>query len=132
MTGTGYAPSGEFRRGRPRRSPAATTHLALALRIGALCSDATLDRVDGRVAVLGRPDGGGPARRRRQGRDGARPTLKRDHPRIGEVPFSSEAKRMATVHRTPEGKTVAYVKGARRVVPGGESAPFHRSRASDR
>jgi Ca2+-transporting ATPase len=38
--------------------------------------------------------------------------LHRDYPRTGEVPFSSETKRMVTVHRTPQGTAVAYVKGA--------------------
>ncbi|SDJ90796.1 cation-translocating P-type ATPase [Natronorubrum texcoconense] len=34
------------------------------------------------------------------------------HPRIGEVDFTSARKRMTTVHRTPDGDTVAYMKGA--------------------
>ena len=34
------------------------------------------------------------------------------YPRVHEVPFTSERKRMTTAHKTPEGKLVAYVKGA--------------------
>jgi len=34
------------------------------------------------------------------------------YPRVHEVPFTSERKRMTTVHKTPDGKLVAYVKGA--------------------
>ncbi len=34
------------------------------------------------------------------------------YPRLGEVDFTSARKRMTTVHRTPEGDTVAYMKGA--------------------
>jgi len=33
-------------------------------------------------------------------------------PRIAEVPFSSERKRMTTVHKDPSGKIIAYCKGA--------------------
>ena len=43
-----------------------------------------------------------------------RTALERDYPRTGEVPFSSETKRMAAVHGTPEGRSVAYVKGSPR------------------
>jgi Ca2+-transporting ATPase len=39
--------------------------------------------------------------------------LERDYPRrLRRFPFNSETKRMATTHRTPEGKTMAYVKGS--------------------
>jgi len=38
--------------------------------------------------------------------------LEPDYPRIGEVPFDSNSKRMVTVHRTPQGRTVAFVKGS--------------------
>ena len=38
-------------------------------------------------------------------------------PRIGEIPFSSETKRMTTVHKTPQGK-LAYAKGAPEVIVG--------------
>ena len=41
-----------------------------------------------------------------------RATLEREYPRIAEIPFTSESNRMATVHRTAQGKTVAYVKGS--------------------
>ena len=42
--------------------------------------------------------------------------LRRAYPRVGEVPFTSERKRMTTVHRTPEGRLHAYMKGAPEVV----------------
>jgi Ca2+-transporting ATPase len=38
--------------------------------------------------------------------------LDHDYPRTREVPFSSETKRMVTVHTTLDGRTVAYVKGS--------------------
>lgn len=36
-------------------------------------------------------------------------------PRVGEIPFTSESKRMATLHETPEGIT-AFAKGAPEVI----------------
>jgi Ca2+-transporting ATPase len=42
--------------------------------------------------------------------------LESAYPRIHEVPFTSERKRMTTVHKTPEGKLVAYVKGAPEII----------------
>src|SRR5262249_50931694 len=102
---------GDFRVQGQRIEPHGDDHLALALRIGALCSDAKIDRADGRAAVLGDPTEG--ALIVAAEKAGLAPAaLNRDYPRTGEVPFSSETKRMVTVHRTPEGKTVAYVEGA--------------------
>ncbi|MGH7267090.1 MAG: cation-translocating P-type ATPase [Candidatus Rokuibacteriota bacterium] len=111
VTGSGYAPGGEFRVQGHRIEPHGDDHLALALRIGALSSDARIDRAGGRAAVLGDPtEGALIVAAEKAGLVQA--ALNRDYPRTGEVPFSSETKRMVTVHRTPEGKTVAYVKGA--------------------
>jgi Ca2+-transporting ATPase len=111
VTGSGYATHGEFRVEDRRVEPRRDDHLALALRIGALCNDARIDRADGRTAVLGDPTEAAlivAAEKAGLGRAG----LDRDYPRIGEVPFGSDTKRMVTVHRAPDGKTVAYVKGA--------------------
>jgi Ca2+-transporting ATPase len=115
VTGAGYAATGEFRVGGHRVDPGRDDHLALALRIGALCSDARIDRVGGRAAVLGDPTEA--ALIVAAAKAGLEQTvLDRAQPRIAEIPFSSEAQRMVTIHRTVEGTTVAYVKGAPRVV----------------
>jgi Ca2+-transporting ATPase len=87
----------------------------LALLGGLLCSDATLAEGAGRRFVKGDPTEGAlvvlaekaafdPA----ETRAGA--------PRIAEFPFSSERKRMTTVHRMPDGRRVAFVKGAPEVL----------------
>jgi Ca2+-transporting ATPase len=44
-----------------------------------------------------------------------RPDLLAEFPRVDEIPFTSEAKRMTTVYETPNG-SVAYAKGAPEVV----------------
>ncbi|MFN7919987.1 MAG: cation-translocating P-type ATPase [Bryobacteraceae bacterium] len=41
-----------------------------------------------------------------------KPDLERLQPRIAELPFTSERKRMTTVHREPGGGVVAFTKGA--------------------
>ena len=109
VTGAGYVATGEFKlAGQP---VAITPALALALRVAALCNDAKLDRSAAATTVLGDPtEAALLVAAEKAGLD--RAALERDFPRIAEIPFSSESKRMVTVHRTPDGKTVAYVKGS--------------------
>jgi len=115
VTGTGYGKDGGFEVDAQTFTPATDvkTHrpLELALRIGALCNDAKVDRSGADVSVLGDPTeaalivaaekGGLPLE-----------ALMQAYPRIAELPFRSEVKRMVTVHDTPEGRHVAYVKGS--------------------
>ena len=111
VTGSGYAPAGEFRAGGRPVAAGADPHLALALRVGALCNDAHIEHAPGRDAVLGDPTEA--ALLVAAEKAGLMPAaLERDYPRLAEVPFSSETKRMVTVHRAPEGKAVAFVKGS--------------------
>lgn len=42
--------------------------------------------------------------------------VKMQYPRIGELPFSSERKRMTTVHLIPNGDNIVYMKGAPEVI----------------
>ncbi len=42
--------------------------------------------------------------------------IDREYVRLSEIPFSSERKRMTTIHKEPEGRIVAYMKGAPEVV----------------
>ncbi len=114
VSGTGYAPQGEFTCEGHEAKSAATdkeSPLGLALRIGALCNDAKLDRSRGGAVVLGDPtEAALIVAAEKAGLQ--RTDLDRDYPRAKELPFSSETQRMVTVHTTPQGKTVAYVKGA--------------------
>jgi Ca2+-transporting ATPase len=111
VTGTGYAPVGTFQDNGQPVDPRSDDHLALALRIGALCNDAKVEHTDGRDAVLGDPTEAAlivAAEKAGMGHAALDP----DFPRVGEVPFDSTSKRMVTVHRTPQGRTVAFVKGS--------------------
>jgi len=115
VTGTGYAAEGEFRVDTQKIEPTtdadAERPLHLALRIGALCNDAKLEHSGDNTTVLGDPtEAALIVAAEKAGLD--RAVMERDYPRTGEIPFSSDTKRMATVHSTPDGHSVAYVKGS--------------------
>ncbi len=111
LTGSGYDAEGEFQRNGKPFAPLNDERLMLALRIGLLCNDAKVDRDDGAPVVLGDPTEAAlvvAAEKAGLHAD----ELQQQFPRVSEVPFDSDAKRMVTVHRTAEGKTVAFVKGS--------------------
>jgi Ca2+-transporting ATPase len=90
----------------------ADDHLCELLRAGALCNDALLEQdEDGRWRIVGDPTEG--ALIVAAAKAGFRPAeLATDYPRTAEIPFTSERKRMTTLHHSPEGQIVAYSKGA--------------------
>ena len=111
VSGTGYMPIGEFSVQGQRVDPGTDDPLRLALQIGMLCNDAKVDRNDRGATVLGDPtEGALIVAALKGGLD--RDALERDYPRIAEIPFNSETKRMVTLHRTSAGKIIAYVKGS--------------------
>jgi Ca2+-transporting ATPase len=114
VTGVGYEPEGEFYlNGTPfahEQDPA----LQILLRIGALCNDTSLTSVDGVWGIKGDPTEG--ALVVAAAKAGLwQKELNSQFPRLGEIPFSSETKRMTIVHQTPQGK-IAYSKGAPEVI----------------
>ncbi len=111
VTGTGYAAEGTFQDGDKPVDPRSDEHLGLALRIGALCNDAKVERADGQETVLGDPtEAALIVAAEKAGM--THTVLAPNFPRISEVPFDSTSKRMVTVHRTPQGQTIAFVKGS--------------------
>jgi Ca2+-transporting ATPase len=111
VTGAGYAPAGEFQDEGRRIDPAKDKPLRLALRIGALCNDARIDRADHQEHVLGDPtEAALLVAAQKAGLE--QTALEREYPRLAEVPFESRTKRMVTVHHTPDGNCVALVKGS--------------------
>ena len=81
------------------------------LMSGMLCNDANLVQTDGAWRIKGDPTEGAfvvaAAKAKLDIGD-----LRKCWPRIGEIPFESERKRMSTVHQPPEGEPFACVKGA--------------------
>ena len=109
--GAGYAPEGTLELP-PGAVPGSLSQLLAA---GVLCNDALLEREDGRWRVRGDPTEGALVVLAAKG--GVAPEDARlASPREAELPFSSERKRMATVHRMADGSRRVFVKGAPEVV----------------
>ncbi len=119
VSGVGFRPEGEFQIGGQRIDAASDPDLSAFLRIAALCNDSVLKASEDGDSVgwkiLGDPtEGALIVASAKAGLD--RDRLAEDHPRIDEIPFDSSKKYMATVHRTPEGGAVAFLKGAPEVI----------------
>lgn len=118
VTGTGYARVGSLMEGGAPLRPEvihADHALELALRIGALCNDAVVNRTGANAVALGDPTDAALTVLAEKG-DLPRAPLDAEYPRIREIPFDSESKRMITVHRGPTGALVLYAKGAPAVI----------------
>lgn len=111
VTGSGYSIEGEFQEGGKPLEIQADVHLQLALRIGMLCNDAKVERNDGNETVLGDPTEAALIVVAEKGKISLS-ELATQYPRLSELPFDSVRKSMVTVHTTPDGKKLAYVKGS--------------------
>lgn len=111
VTGTGYGVEGEFQQDGKTIDARSDPRLELALRIGALCNDAKVERSGEEESILGDPtEAALVVLAEKAGMNPA--DLSGRYPRLAEVPFDSTTKRMVTAHRTPEGRSVAFLKGA--------------------
>lgn len=116
VSGSGYIPEGEFfSDGKPYSH--VDPHLQILLRIGALCNDAELifKEKEGIWDIKGDPTEGALIVVAEKA-DLKQFELINYHKRIDEVPFTSERKRMTTVHSAPNGERLAYSKGAPEVI----------------
>ncbi len=111
VTGVGYAPKGEFRYDDAVFKPGPDNELLL--RVGALCNNAQLRKKENADTweILGDPTEAALIVTAEKG-GLVKEELDEIYPRIREIPFTSERKRMTTLHRTPQNELVAYVKGA--------------------
>jgi Ca2+-transporting ATPase len=108
VTGTGYERRGAFLAGGEPVEPSDGVRVLLAA--ATLSSDARLIETEGRPGIEGDPTEGAlvvAAVKAGLGAD----DLNRREPRVNEIPFTSERRRMTTLHETPRG-VVAYSKGA--------------------
>jgi Ca2+-transporting ATPase len=111
VSGIGYEPKGEFLLENRKFDPE-SEGLRTILTVAALCNDAKLQRdtATERWVIRGDPTEGalivGAAKAGLWKED-----LEKQQPRVGEIPFSSETKRMTTMH-VVSGKKIAYLKGA--------------------
>jgi Ca2+-transporting ATPase len=111
LTGVGYESKGEFLLNGARIDPKEDAHLTLLLRAGTLCSNANYD---GENVIGDTTEGALIVAAAKAGM--TKENLESMYPRVQEVPFTSERKRMTTVHKSPEGKVYAYVKGAPEII----------------
>ncbi|MCW4006058.1 MAG: cation-translocating P-type ATPase [Candidatus Bathyarchaeota archaeon] len=114
VTGTGYAPEGEFQIEDKTVTP--DEQLKTLLKVASLCNDSSLEKdvQSNKWKIKGDPTEG--ALIVTAAKAGLwKEELYKQEPRIAEVPFSSERKRMTTVHVAGKKKT-AYMKGAPEVV----------------
>lgn len=115
VSGVGYEPRGEFRTQGQLVEPGKKEALSLFCKIMAICNDAYTVREESEWAIVGDPtEGALVVAAAKAGFDDLH-YLRRQLPRIGEIPFDSERKCMTTIHHE-ENKKLAYVKGAPEVV----------------
>ncbi|MFN8473185.1 MAG: cation-translocating P-type ATPase [Anaerolineae bacterium] len=118
LTGVGYAPEGEaLVDGQPPVPGAFMDQAKDLLRVASLANNATLEQRDGRWTIIGDPtEGALIVAARKVGIQDA--SLNERFPRVGEVPFTSERKRMTTAHLDATGRSRALVaaKGAPDVI----------------
>lgn len=114
VTGIGYKPEGEFHLDDEVIVPQQNIALQTLLRIGTLCNDTSLDKVEGSWDIKGDPTESAlvvaAAKSNLWQKD-----LSGKFQRVGEIPFSSEKKMMTTIHQTSQGK-IAYSKGAPEII----------------
>ncbi len=132
VSGNGYAPEGEVKKD---GQPAGRDNVMdLMGRVSMLCNDAELFQVEGVWKVEGDPtEGALYPFANKLGMD--RKAEQQAYPRIDAIPFESEHKFMATLHRAADGTDAIYVKGAPEVImdacdrqqlSDGQTAPFNR------
>jgi Ca2+-transporting ATPase len=114
VSGSGYEPHGQFSSDGSLTQP--FPQLATLLRAGVLASDAHLVREGdhGHWHIKGDPTEGALVVAAAKA-NLHRPELDSQFPRVNEIPFTSETKRMTTLHESSHGM-VAYSKGAPEVI----------------
>jgi Ca2+-transporting ATPase len=117
VTGVGYAPRGELKHEGRVIAPGTDPVLEKMLRGGVLCNDASLEEIEGQWRIKGDPTEG--ALVVTAVKHCLKPTeVKLGAPRLEEFPFSSERKRMTTIHPAPGNRKIAVTKGAPEIVLG--------------
>ncbi|MBM4425458.1 MAG: cation-translocating P-type ATPase [Chloroflexi bacterium] len=114
VSGAGYEPRGQFSRDGGASEPSET--LKQLLRGAVLASDAHIvhSEADGRWHVKGDPTEG--ALVVAAAKAGFKKSdLDAKYPRVNEIPFTSETKRMTTLHKA-DNRVVAYSKGAPEII----------------
>lgn len=108
VTGSGYEPTGVFTI--DENEIDIPDEVLELLRGATLVNDARLHQIEGRWEIKGDPtEAALVVAAAKAGLD--KDELGKHFPRVDEIPFTSERKRMTTIHTTPSG-AIAYSKGA--------------------
>jgi Ca2+-transporting ATPase len=111
VTGVGYEPKGELKGSDSSANASNDENLSLLLTAGSLCNNASLQYDKGAWHIAGDPtEGALIVAAAKAGLE--HNELQKKYPRIGEIPFTSERKRMTTIHQTSDGKRLVFIKGA--------------------
>lgn len=111
VAGGGYSPDGAITTGDLPASVSGDSALAACLRAGLLCGDGDVRLRDGTWEPVGDPmEAALVVAARKAGLE--RAAALREQPRASVLPFESERRYTASVHRQPDGTSVLYVKGA--------------------
>ncbi|MDI6783909.1 MAG: HAD-IC family P-type ATPase, partial [bacterium] len=107
VTGTGYAPAGDFLLNDTVIEPASAHEPLLAtLRAGLMCNDTVLQEVNGEYTVAGDPtEAALLVAAKKAG-------ITEKLVRVDEIPFESERQYMATLHQATATENIIYVKGS--------------------
>jgi len=114
VTGSGYSPEGEFLFEGKTFDTSINENLQKLFKAGILCNDTILKKEDGKWVIIGDPTEGSLVVIAEKA--GIRQDeIREKFPRIKEIPFTSESKRMTTIHKEHDGE-YAYSKGAPEII----------------
>lgn len=117
ITGEGYQPTGQFLDANGKEiEPEKWLSFDTAMHAAALNNDSTIKLQDEKEPlVIGDPTE--ISLLAMAGKTGYfKESLERELPRVREIAFESERKKMSTIHRLPDGHYVSYTKGAFEVI----------------
>lgn len=110
VSGVGYQPIGRFtHNGKAIDTVSESRALYKTLTAGLLCSDATLNKSNGRYEIVGDPTEGAIVVA------AAKAGISRNHTRLDEIPFDSDRMYMATLYEG-DFHNILYLKGSPEVV----------------
>ncbi len=111
VTGIGYEPIGKFYIMNEEILPKSIPEFVQLIKIAALCNDSALIQENNTFEIYGDPTEGCLvvlAEKAGIHHD----ELKKQYPRVGEIPFDSTRKAMTTIHKSENNEYFAFVKGA--------------------
>ena len=113
VEGEGYRPVGKFYQTEQEIQVQTDPDLSLLLKGAVLCNNAELQKnnENNQWEIIGDPtEGALVVTATKAGYD--KKKLEEDYPRVKEFPFDSDRKQMSTLHQTPDGSQIIFVKGA--------------------